>query len=180
MAKEQPANKDDEPSLPPRWFIRLFWSAHRRVYRLTGGRIGLWRPGRKGWGAMRVSTVGRRTGTPHPVIVGYIEDGANLVVLAMNGWGPGEPAWWLNLQAHPDVQVQLPDGPRLVTAHAAQGDERARLWARWAEVDKGLDSYAARRGGETAVVVFTPRATEPHATEPDATAAEHRRIRLDA
>ncbi|MGD9754294.1 MAG: nitroreductase/quinone reductase family protein [Acidimicrobiia bacterium] len=155
------ANKNGEPSLPPRWFMRLFWSAHRRVYRWTGGRIGLWRPGRKGWGAMRVTTTGRRTGKPHPVIVGYIEDGPNLVVLAMNGWGPGEPAWWLNLQAQPDVRVELPDGPRLVTAHAAHGDERARLWARWAEIDKGLDSYAARRGGETAVVVFTPTSVQP-------------------
>lgn len=140
------ANKNGEPSLPPRWFMRLFWSTHRRVYRWTGGRIGLWRPGRKGWGAMRVTTIGRRTGKPHPVIVGYFEDGPNLVVLAMNGWGPGEPAWWLNLQAQPDVRVELPDGPRLVTAHAAHGDERARLWARWAEIDKGRRQVPASTG----------------------------------
>lgn len=145
------------PSLPPRWFRRLFWFTHRRVYRLTGGRIGLWRPGRKGWGAMRVTTVGRRTGRPHPVIVGYFEDGPNLVVLAMNGWERGEPAWWLNLQAHPDVQVDVRGGSRLVTARAAHGEERARLWAKWSEIDKGLDAYAARRDGETAVVVFEPR-----------------------
>ena len=49
----------------------------------------------------------------------------------MNGWGGAEPAWWLNLQAHPDVTVDLADGTRQVIGRAARGDERERLWARW-------------------------------------------------
>ena len=75
----------------------------------------------------------------------------------MNGWGEAEPAWWLNLQAHPDVTVDLVDGQRLVRGRAATGDERSRLWARWREIDKNLDGYAARRSSETAVVVLEPR-----------------------
>lgn len=145
------------PRLPPRWFILLFWFAHRGVFRLTRGRLGLWRPKRKGWGAMRLTTLGRRTGRRRSVMLGYFEDGANLVTLAMNGWGEGEPAWWLNLQAQPDAHVDMRDGPRTVTGRAAQGEERERLWARWREIDKDLDAYAARRGGETAVVVLEPR-----------------------
>ena len=92
-------------------------------------------------------------------MVGYFEDGANLVTMAMNGWGNSEPAWWLNLQAHPDVSVDLVDGRRQVTGRAAHGDERARLWARWQQIDKNLDTYAARRPVETAVVVFEPRSS---------------------
>ena len=75
----------------------------------------------------------------------------------MNGWAEGEPAWWLNVQADPDVTIDTGDGPRPARVHAAQGDERARLWARWQEVDKNLDGYAARRPSETAVVVIEPR-----------------------
>jgi hypothetical protein len=41
------------------------------------------------------------------VIVGYYEDGANLVTMAMNGWGAAEPAWWLNLQADPHAVVEI-------------------------------------------------------------------------
>ncbi len=145
------------PRLPPRWFIRLFWFTHRRVYRLTGGRLGLWRPKPDGWGAMRLTTVGRRTGRERSVMVGYFEDGPNLVTMAMNGWGEGEPAWWLNLQAHPDAQVDLVDGARLVTGRAAGGEERERLWSRWREIDEGLDAFAARRSTETAVVILEPR-----------------------
>jgi deazaflavin-dependent oxidoreductase (nitroreductase family) len=145
------------PRLPPRWLVRLAWHTHRGIYRLTGGRLGLWRPGRRGWGAMRLTVTGRRTGRERSVILGYVEDGANLVTLAMNGWGEGEPAWWLNLQANPDARVDLPDGSRTITAHAARGEERDRLWARWREVDEHLDAYAARRAGETAIVVLEPR-----------------------
>jgi deazaflavin-dependent oxidoreductase (nitroreductase family) len=90
-------------------------------------------------------------------MVGYFEDDPNLVTMARNGWGEGEPAWWLNLQASPDVGVDLVDGPRLVTGRAAGDDERERLWARWREIDKNLDAYAARRSTETAVVILEPR-----------------------
>jgi deazaflavin-dependent oxidoreductase (nitroreductase family) len=145
------------PRLPPRWFIRLAWSVHRGVYRVTGGRVGLWRPRANRWGTLRLTTVGRRTGRQRSVIVGYFADGSNLVTMAMNGWGDGEPAWWLNLSAHPDASVDLADGSRLVRARAAVGDERSRLWARWREIDENLDAYARLRSSETAVVILEPR-----------------------
>jgi deazaflavin-dependent oxidoreductase (nitroreductase family) len=149
--------KSGKVRLPPRWFIRVFWMAHRRVYRWTGGRLGLWRPKPGRWGTVRLNTVGRRTGRSHAVIVGYYEDGANLVTMAMNGWGDGEPAWWLNLQAHPDITVDLVSGTRQVTGREAQGAERERLWAQWRRIDRNLDAYAARRSMRTAVVVLEPR-----------------------
>jgi F420H(2)-dependent quinone reductase len=106
---------------------------------------------------MRLTTVGRRTGRARSVVLGYLEDGPNLVTMAMNGWGEEEPAWWLNLQAHPDVEIQLVDGHRQVTGRAAEGEERERLWARWREIDENLDGYAALRPTETAVVLLEPR-----------------------
>ena len=148
--------------LPPRWVKRRAWFLHRRVYRLTRGRLGLWRPKPDGWGAMRVTVTGRRTGIDRSVILGYFEDGPALVTMAMNGWEAEEPAWWLNLQAHPDARVELVDGPRLVTSRAAGAEERDRLWARWREIDEHLDAYAARRPTETAVVVMEPRASTEH------------------
>jgi len=105
---------------------------------------------------MRLRTVGRRSGAERIAILGYFEDGPNLVTMAMNGWGDPEPAWWLNLQAHPQAVVELVDGPRHVRARAAEGEERARLWDRWGQYDKGLDAYAARRSHETAVVILEP------------------------
>jgi deazaflavin-dependent oxidoreductase (nitroreductase family) len=105
---------------------------------------------------MHLTTIGRRTGQQRGVILGYLDDGPNLVTLAMNGWGEGEPAWWLNLQAHPEVTVDVADGRRNVRGRAAAGDERSRLWEKWREIDAELDEFAALRSGETAVVVLEP------------------------
>lgn len=146
-----------KPILPPRWFIRAAWVVHRAMYRFSGGRIGLWRPRPGKWGTLRLTTVGRRSGAERSAILGYFEDGANLVTLAMNGWGRAEPAWWLNLQARPEAKVDLKDGLRAVRGRAAVGEERARLWARFREMESGLDAYAAMRPSETAIVVLEPR-----------------------
>ena len=143
--------------VPPRWFVRFAWSVHRSLYRITGGRVGLWRPKTGRWGTLRLTTTGRRTGRERSVMLGYFEDGPNLVTMAMNGWADGEPAWWLNLQAHPDAMVDLVGGPHPVRGRAAYGDERERLWARWREIDARLDGFAALRSSETAVVILEPR-----------------------
>jgi deazaflavin-dependent oxidoreductase (nitroreductase family) len=146
------------PKLPPPWFIHLAWRIHRALYRLSGGRF-LWTTSSKrGWGALRLTATGRKSGVERNVIIGYIEDGPRLVTLAMNGWDEGHPAWWLNLEAHPDAVVRLArQDPRPVHARAATGEERDRLWRRWAEIDAGLDGYARRRSIETPVVVLEPQ-----------------------
>jgi hypothetical protein len=86
----------------------------------------------------------------------------------MNGWAEAEPAWWLNLQATPDGSVDLGDGPRPVRARRAMGTERERLWARFSDHPgwgEDLEGLAARRSGETAVVVLEP-VSEPALSTP--------------
>ena len=148
-----------QPFLPPRWFIRIAWVVHRAIYSVSGGRRGLSLPTPKTYGLMRIHTTGRKSGTTRTAILGYFEDGPNLFTLAMNGWGAPEPAWWLNLQAHPEATLDLKTGTRAVTARAASGEERGRLWSQMAILEPNLDAYATRRPGETAVVVFEPRAS---------------------
>jgi deazaflavin-dependent oxidoreductase (nitroreductase family) len=143
-----------KPFLPPRWVPKLAWRIHRGLYRVSGGRMGLRLPRPDRFGLMRLTATGRRTGQDRDVMLGYIEDGLDLVTLAMNGWGADEPAWWLNLQANPDGVADLVDGPRKVTGRKATGDDRERLWARWQELDDKLDAYASLRPTETAVVIL--------------------------
>jgi deazaflavin-dependent oxidoreductase (nitroreductase family) len=99
--EEEVAVAEGKGRLPPRWFIVTFWHLHRRLVRASGGRRGLWAPKPGKWGALRLTTTGRRSGEPRSVIIGYYEDGPSFVSMAMNGWGAAEPAWWLNLQADP-------------------------------------------------------------------------------
>ena len=148
--------RKEQASVPPRWFVRSFWSMHRGLYRVTGGPFGLRRAKADRWGMARLTTIGRRTGQERSVMVGYLDDGPNLVTMAMNGWAEAEPAWWLNLQAHPQASVDVASGPRTVRGRAAEGEERSRLWDRWRELNANLDVEAALRSVETAVVVLEP------------------------
>ncbi|MFC7879257.1 nitroreductase/quinone reductase family protein [Isoptericola sp. NPDC057391] len=155
-----PAPESRPPFVPPRWFVRSAWAVQRAGYRVSGGRWPLRRPTPGGkFGMLRLRVVGRRSGQERAVILGYVEDDGRYVTLAMNGWGDPPPAWWLNLRAHPDAEVDTVDGPRPVRGTAAQGEERDRLWALvgrhqgWGEIDR----FAAHRAGETPVVVLEPR-----------------------
>ncbi len=153
MSESSPGPK--RPFLPPRWFIVIAWAAHRAIYRWTGGRRGIWRAQPKKWGAMRLHTVGRKSGQERIAILGYQPDGDNLVTVAMNGWGEGDPKWWLNLQANPDATVELKGETRAVHARTAMGEEAARLWALF----PGNEPYVAARQTKTQVVVLEPRST---------------------
>ena len=107
-----------------------------------------------------MATIGRRSGRTHRVIIGYFEDGPNLVTLAMNGWADAEPAWWLNLQAQPDTTVDLAGDSRPVRARAAAGEERERLLAGLSDYSgwgDDIEALTARRPTATAVVVLEPR-----------------------
>ena len=145
------------PRLPPRWFIRAAWKVHRAMYRATAGRFGIWNPKPGGWGALQLTTTGRRSGESRSVMVGYFSDGPNLVTLAMNGWGAAEPAWWLTLTAHPDASVVSRCWRGPVIGRAAVGEERDRLWAKWVAIDAGLEGFAALRPRPTSIVVLEPQ-----------------------
>ena len=144
--------------IPPRPIVVAAWAIHRALYRLLGRRRALRPVTETTWGMMRLKTIGRKTGQERAAILGYYEDGPNLVTMAMNGWGKPEPAWWLNLQAHPDTTVELPDRTLAVHGRAATPEERPRLWELWRRYDgEDLDAWASRRPRETAVVILEPR-----------------------
>ncbi len=143
--------------VPPRRLMRALWRVHRAVLVLSGRRMGLTlpRPGRR-TGMLQLHTVGRRSGKPRSVVLNYIEDGGNLVTLAGNAGAPSEPAWWLNLQARPDADVDLAGGQCRVVAREAAGEERQRLLTalRGHSPYAKVDQFLAERGRHTAVVVL--------------------------
>jgi deazaflavin-dependent oxidoreductase (nitroreductase family) len=106
---------------------------------------------------MRLHTVGRKSGAERIAILGYQPDGNNLVTVAMNGWGEGDPAWWLNLQAQPDATVELKGETRAVHARTASGEEAERLWSLF----PGNAPFVAARRTKTPLVVLEPRSAPP-------------------
>jgi len=151
-----------KPFVPPRWFVTTAWRIHRGIARRGPGR-GLWTTAdRRGWGTLTLTTRGRRTGEPRLAILGYLEDGDRWHALAMNGWGEGHPAWWLNLKAEPRATVMLADGStHEVIATKAEGAERDRLWRAWTATNADLEALAGTRSTPTDIVVLTPTGEIP-------------------
>jgi F420H(2)-dependent quinone reductase len=144
---------EKRPMLPPSWVIRTIWAVHRAAFRWTGGRRGLWRATPDKWGTFRLHTIGRKSGKERIAILGYHEDGANIVTVAMNGWMEGDPSWWVNLQAHPDATIELKGQTLQVRARPAAGEERERLWKLFPDNKPFVDN----RKTETAIVVLEPQ-----------------------
>ena len=100
---------------------------HRTLLKLSGGRLG--------WSAqdmpvLELTTTGRKSGQPRSVMLtSPLQEGAALVVVASRGGDDQAPAWYLNLQENPDVQMRLQGGPsRPMRARIATPAERERLW----------------------------------------------------
>jgi deazaflavin-dependent oxidoreductase (nitroreductase family) len=132
-----------------------------RLYRLTGGRVGgTWRVG-AGWRRpvpiCLVEHRGRRTGKLRTTPLVYLRDGEDVVVVASQAGRPQHPLWFRNLEADPDVTVQVRRERVPMRAHTAGAEERARLWPRLVALYPDYDSYQSWTDREIPVVVLEPR-----------------------
>lgn len=138
-------------------------------------------PGRGGWrvGTMPVlelTTTGRRTGNPRRVLLtSPVQLGGTFVVVASRGGDDRPPAWLLNLQADPRVQVRLGDGPpRPARARVATPEERRELWPQVTSEYRGYARYQSRTAREIPLVFIEPEAASSPEGAGAATIAEHR------
>ena len=108
-----------------KWLLRLFLATHIRLYRLTGGRVG----GKLGNNAiLLLYTVGRKSGRQQITPLVYFRDGNDYIITASNGGADRHPAWYYNLKARPQTQIQVMDRHIHVTAEEATAAVRERLW----------------------------------------------------
>ena len=98
---------------------------HSFLYRHSGGFIGSrFIVGQ----ALLLTTTGRRSAKLRTTALIYVRDGERLVVVASNGGSNRPPSWLLNLQAHPEVEVQISRHKFPARATVASAEERERLW----------------------------------------------------
>ncbi|GAA4737765.1 nitroreductase family deazaflavin-dependent oxidoreductase [Gordonia alkaliphila] len=131
------------------------------MYRLSGGRLGnRWRVGaglRKPAPVCLLTTTGRKSGQPRTAPLIYLREGDAFVVVASQGGLANHPAWYLNLVANPDVEIQLGRDKYPLRARTATGAEREALWAKLVDVYADYDTYDAWTERDIPVVVCEPR-----------------------
>ena len=133
----------------------LFGDEHVRVYRETGGERGYrWRRDTE---ILLLTTKGRKTGETRTTPLIFREVDGKRVIVASKGGARKHPAWFKNLEADPQAEVQVRDEVLPVRARVAGPDERPELWDAMVEVWPDYESYQERTDREIPVVVLEPR-----------------------
>jgi deazaflavin-dependent oxidoreductase (nitroreductase family) len=130
----------------------LFGQEHVDRYRATGGEEGHeWR----GTTTLLLTTTGHKSGEARTTPLIYQADGDRYVIVASKGGYPQHPAWYLNLSANPDVELQVQDEVFAARASTAEGEERERLWKLMAAAWPSYDDYQSKTDRQIPVVVLT-------------------------
>jgi deazaflavin-dependent oxidoreductase (nitroreductase family) len=132
--------------------MALFGQEHVDRYRETEGDEGHdWR----GTKTLLLTTTGRRSGEPREHALIYGRHGDDYLVVASKGGAPVHPAWYLNLEADPDVELQV--GPERFRARArtATPDERAEMWKTMTAEWPDYDAYQTKTDRQIPIVVLS-------------------------
>jgi len=133
-----------------KWMYRMAGRRHRRAgYKFQGMDV------------LFLTTTGRKSGEPHENPVSWFADGddAWLIVAAFGG-SAKNPAWYLNMAAHPDqVWIELPDRKLRVTPQQLDGPRREEAWQRITSAQPRFAKYQTKTDRPLPVVRLVPAGT---------------------
>ncbi len=131
---------------------------HLDSYLKTGGKIGhlvdFTPDGGPETPCLLLQTIGRKSGKPLTLPLIYGKDGQDFVIVASKGGAPEDPAWFLNLQANPEIKFQVLEAKYSGTAKVAGGEERQRLFDMMAKVYAPYVAYQEKTEREIPVVIL--------------------------
>ena len=130
----------------------LHGDPHVARYLETDGEDGyIWRNGTT---ILILFTKGRKSGAERSHALIFREHNGAYLVVASKGGTDAPPAWFVNLQADPAVEVQIKGERFRATARVADPVEKPDMWAKMAEVWPDYDEYQKKTGREIPVVVL--------------------------
>lgn len=129
----------------------LFGKEHVRQYRKTDGEVGHdW----QGTQTLLLTTTGRRSGEPRELPLIYAANGDDYLIVASKGGADQPPAWYVNLKANPDVEVQVKGERFKARARDATPEEKPELWKTMTAEWPAYDEYQTKTAREIPVVVL--------------------------
>ena len=134
---------------------RMLNRAHRALLAVSGGRIGSTLASMP---VVELHTVGRVTGSRRSVMLTSPVHAQNrFVLVASKGGAPRHPSWYLNLVAHPDVELTVHGRTVALRARTAAEGEREELWRGIVRAYPGYARYQQKTTRKIPVVVCEPR-----------------------
>jgi deazaflavin-dependent oxidoreductase (nitroreductase family) len=131
--------------------MALFGQEHVDRYRATDGEEGHeWR----GTQTLLLTTTGRKSGEQRTTPLIYGRSGDDYLIVASKGGSPAPPAWYLNLEANPEVAVQVKGDRFEARARTATPEEKPDMWRTMTAEWPAYDEYQSKTGREIPVVVL--------------------------
>ena len=134
-------------------FMEFLWKIHPWIYRTSGGRV---LGSMLGMPVLLLTTTGRKSGVPRTTPLMYLPKGDAYLVIASYAGEPRHPAWYHNLRAQPNAEVQVRTQHIAVVARETEGEERARLWSEVVERESGYAEYERRTTRRIPVMLLEP------------------------
>ena len=131
----------------------LFGKEHVDRYLATDGKEGHdW----QGTQTLILTTTGRKSGAKRLTPLIYGEQGDNYLIVASNGGAEAHPDWYFNLEANPEVEIQVWGDKMHARARTATPAEKAEWWpivlAEWPDYDE----YQKKTDRPIPLVVIEP------------------------
>jgi deazaflavin-dependent oxidoreductase (nitroreductase family) len=132
------------------------WVAdHVKTYVDSGGHEGHhWQPGVP---TLLLTTRGRKSGTARRTALIYGRDGDDYVVMASYAGAPSHPDWYVNLEADPEVVIQVGPDVMPATARTVGPEDRERVWKVMTDIWPDYDEYATKTTREIPLVAISAR-----------------------
>lgn len=139
--------------MPSDLALKAMNTVHRTILAVSGGRLG-WRAG--GMPVLELMTTGRKSGERRAVMLtSPVQEDGKWIIVASRGGDDQHPAWFLNIQANPSVQVRLQGGAlQSMTATIASPAERFRLWDAVVATYPHYGSYQKKTDREIPLVIL--------------------------
>ena len=128
---------------------QLFIKAHVSLYRSSGGKLG---SSIKKMPVILLTTHGRKSGVERTVPLVPFIDGDELYVMGSMGGAPQHPAWFLNLEKNPEIEVQRGADKWRGRAEILPDSERSKIWPRVKERYSNFADYEKKTSREIPVV----------------------------
>ena len=122
-------------------------------FRANGGRVAQF----EGRPLLLLHHKGAKSGAERVNPLVYLPLGDDFAVFGSKAGADTNPAWYHNLQAHPDTTVEVGTDTIPVHARVAEGDERTRIWEEQKRVNTNFADYEKLTTRPIPVVVLERR-----------------------
>jgi deazaflavin-dependent oxidoreductase (nitroreductase family) len=141
--------------MPSDFVLKTMNTLHRVTLAVSFGKLG-WSAA--GMPVLELTTIGRKTGEARTcMLTSPLQVDDAYVIVASRGGDDHHPAWFLNLQANPSVDVVIGGKDKQkMTATVATAEQRADMWPKIADKYKNYAGYQDKTSREIPLVLLTP------------------------